>query len=588
MTGVLDALGPADPCRVVAFRKSAQIGGSVVAQVFLLASLVADPGYLLYVHPTEDNAQRWAKMKFRPMIRQTPAANACMGSNAFANLSYVERADGRGAIQISGAASESSLSMVSMRRQVQDDLAKWENNNAGDPEEQADSRSMAFADAKILKLSTPLVEPGCRISRAFYEGTQEYYHVPCPHCGHEHPLEWDNFHPDKDRPERSFFSCPSCGGVIEQAHRREMVALGRWVASRPERRSRTRSFHLWAAYSPLVDWALIADRWSKAEGDPDAEKTFFNDVLGLAYKAPSEAPEWEKLKERADAIGHRRGVIPYGHPVLTLGIDVQGERVEWHAEAFGPDRHIATVDYGVIQGNIVDEVVRERLDDLIKRSWVNEAGRRIPVDLTAIDANAYTDDVMDWSRRHAKVINVRGAQSDNAPPLAIVRYERDRKGKALKRRGKFYHVGVSELKLSRYKNLKKTDPLVRGFIAIPRGMDDVFFRQYTAERRIPKKSKNPLAFTPYQWVLPEGERNEVLDTSLYAEAAAIRFGIREFTPLRWEALATERETPLETGQMDMDQLLLTGLPVAEVVEPEKTMPPPVVDRAARIAAMFAR
>jgi hypothetical protein len=53
-----------------------------------------------------------------------------------------------GALLISGANSEASTSMVSIEKQVQDDLAKWE----GD-EGQADSRSASREFAKILKTS---------------------------------------------------------------------------------------------------------------------------------------------------------------------------------------------------------------------------------------------------------------------------------------------------------------------------------------------------------------------------------------------------------------------------------------------------
>ena len=47
---------------------------------------------------------------------------------------------------------------------VEDDLSKWEPNAAGDPETQADNRARAIEFAKILKISTPLVLPGCKIT----------------------------------------------------------------------------------------------------------------------------------------------------------------------------------------------------------------------------------------------------------------------------------------------------------------------------------------------------------------------------------------------------------------------------------------
>ena len=74
---------------------------------------------------------------------------------------------------------------------MQDDLSKWENNDAGEPETQAETRSKAYEDAKILKVSTPTEEGACRISRSYDRGTQEQWHVPCPHCHELQPLEWE-------------------------------------------------------------------------------------------------------------------------------------------------------------------------------------------------------------------------------------------------------------------------------------------------------------------------------------------------------------------------------------------------------------
>ncbi len=66
---VYRALGPEDPCRIVTLSKGAQLGGTIVATVFCLGSLDLDPGDFLYVHPTEENARRWSKLKLSPMIR---------------------------------------------------------------------------------------------------------------------------------------------------------------------------------------------------------------------------------------------------------------------------------------------------------------------------------------------------------------------------------------------------------------------------------------------------------------------------------------------------------------------------------------
>ncbi len=83
---------------------------------------------------------------------------------------YKERRDGLARLLITGANSPGVAVPGDDRQQVQDDVSKYEINTMGDPELMAESRSRAIADAKIFKISTPLIEPGCRITRNFLDG----------------------------------------------------------------------------------------------------------------------------------------------------------------------------------------------------------------------------------------------------------------------------------------------------------------------------------------------------------------------------------------------------------------------------------
>jgi phage terminase large subunit GpA-like protein len=185
---VLEVLGPDHPARQVALLKSAQLGGTLLAQIFVAASMDLDPGGILHVHPTENNAVGYARTKWRPMLRACRRLGQVFelrpskeGGNS---TLHQERRDGRGRLRMSGANSAASLSMYSVKRLVKDDLSKWEDNEAGDPEAQAESRTKAFRDAKILAIGTGLLKGRCRTTAAFMAGTQEHWHVPCPHCGH--------------------------------------------------------------------------------------------------------------------------------------------------------------------------------------------------------------------------------------------------------------------------------------------------------------------------------------------------------------------------------------------------------------------
>ncbi len=472
--------------------KSAQIGGTVIANIFVLGSMDMDPGDIMYTHPTESNAKRWSKMKLAPMLRSTTRLAGMFPQKArdgSDSVLYKERADGRGAIQISGANSAASLSQVTMKRQVQDDLAKWVLNAGGDPETQADSRSRSHEFAKILKISTPLVMPGCRITRAAMEGSQEYPYVPCPHCGEMQVLEWENMaeHLDEDDPDAAHFTCIACGCEILESHRMEMLARAEWRAHNPKIRDYHRSFFIWSAYSVLQSWARIAREWIKAKGDPASEQVFLNDTVGRAYQTEGEAPPWESLRDRAEASPYAIGSIPAGALVLTIGVDCQADRLEWQLVGWGTDYRRWVIAYGVIQGHITEARAQGALDALLLQTWPNAVGRRFPADMLAIDGNAWTEDVWDWVRRHpqSRVIMVRGRGEDNAPLIARVKNERTEKGLKKKQYSRrFFHFGASVLKMALYRNVKKTDPMERGHVGFARGLGDAYFQGLTAERRV--------------------------------------------------------------------------------------------------------
>ncbi len=269
------------------FVGSAQVGKTVLGNIFALGSVTMGRGTTLVCHPTTDNALRWSKMKLAPMMRSIPAVQAHFPQRSRDTsdaLLFKERSDGLANLLITGANSPAALSQVTVNFQIQDDLSKWEMNAAGDPETQADNRSRAIEFAKILKVSTPLVLPGCRITKDFEAGSQEMPFVPCPHCKHMQVLTWDNMlaQLDPEHPEDACFSCIACGAIIEERHRPQMLAGFEWRARNSASRREHRSFWLWSCYSVLQSWSRIAQEWLKARGDPGAEQTFITDTVGKA------------------------------------------------------------------------------------------------------------------------------------------------------------------------------------------------------------------------------------------------------------------------------------------------------------------
>jgi phage terminase large subunit GpA-like protein len=407
--------------------------------------------------------------------------------------------------------------------------------------------------------------PGCRITKNFSDGSQEHPYVPCPHCAHMQVLEWENMQAnlDPERPEEAHFTCIACGAVIEEHHRRQMLAGLEWRAHNPKARRFHRSFWIWGAYSPLKSWARIALEWLKARGDSAAEQVFFNDTVGKAWETRGEAPPWEALRDRAARSHYKRGTIPAGHLVLTAGIDCQADHCKVQVVGWARDFRRAVVDWLTVPGHISEPACRQRLDELLKQSWPNAVRNRVGLDLAAIDGNAWTEDVWDWARRHPKhrLIMVRGRGEDHAPRLARVKRERnERTGKLLKWAGRFYNFAASLLKMALYRDLAKDDITAKGFVSFPEGLDDEYFRELTAERRQPFTRHG---FTLWRWVKDPGQANEALDTMNQAETAATKFGVRSLPDETWNRLERERETPPpESAQADLEDLLGGGGPTS--------------------------
>ena len=540
---ILRALGPDDPARIITLQASAQLGKTVLGGVFALGSVVMGRGTTMIVHPTLETAARYSRMKLTPLMRSIPAASALFPNrprDAADAILFKERVDGLGNLLISGANSAASLSQVTAPFVLQDDLSKWTPNEGGDPEAQADSRARAHEYAKIFKLSTPLVLPSCKISKDFLAGSQERPHVPCPHCAHMHVLEWANFHPEQ--PDSPFFICPQCGGVIEERHRSTMLSGFQWIAGNPGAARMHRSFWLWSAYSVLQSWRRIAAEWVRAEGDPGAEQTFSTDTLGLAYQPKGDARPPAELAARAARSGYGRGEVPPGALILTLGVDVQLDRIEWQLIGHGEHYKKFVIDVGTIGKHISEPDCVRNLDLLLQRRWPNFRGRQVGISMAAIDCGYSADDVHAYCQRHPaqRVIAVRGVAGDATPRIARVQRERNEKtGNVLKFSGRSFNVGVYQFKSSLYRDLAKDDPREKGYVAFPNNLPFSYFEELVSERRVAYKRQGVVAF---RWEkTSERQANEAHDTAIYALAAGIKYGVNWISDQGWQKLRDELE-----------------------------------------------
>lgn len=592
-------LSPEHPAREVTIRGSAQWGKTVsIIQPVLGAWHEYTPLDSLVVHPTQSAATEWVDNKWLPMRRQAAGLKKVFGDgrggdnkDAKFNQETVLR---NGSLKVASSGSPADLTGTSRRLVIMDDLSKYDMTEKGDPEALAVSRASAFEDAKILRVSTPMIKGTCRISKAFERSDRRFYHVPCPHCGVMAPLTWENFRKNLD-PERlhaACFSCDSCGGVIQHSDKERMVAAGRWVPSNPG--GDHPGFHLWRAYAPQRDWASVAIEYAQVMGwtgmtvqqatdeearhlvEAETEQTFWNDVLGLPFEQATKGPDWEALRDRVENAepGETldRGIVPACGVLLTAGVDCQTDRMEVSIVAYGSNYRRWTVEHVVIPYHIGDDEGRAALDAMLKATWRTELGLKLPLDMLAVDEGAFTEDVESWAKKHpwTRVIMVKGSSSPSGP---ILRPQQTKKasGAAVKMQKRRWIANVSQLKGDFYTWLAKDDPGARGFVRFARGLGDEYYRQITSEVRVLKRATSGVMVSRWEIAEP-GRRNECLDTMNYSEVAARKRGWTSMTEGQWEILAAERGITPKEAQPDLFDSAASLSVLATVHEPAPAVP----------------
>jgi phage terminase large subunit GpA-like protein len=229
--------------------------------------------------------------------------------------------------------------------------------------------------------------------------------------------------------------------------------------------------------------------------------------------------------------------------VLTLGIDCQGDRVEWLLLGHGWQYRRFVIDYGVIFGHISEQNCQDNIGVLLGCRWTDAFGHQIGSSLAAIDANYATDDVIAFARRYPswKLIAIRGANSDLAPRIARVERERDEKrGVVRKGSNRFFNIGVNQFKMSLYRDLAKDDPAQPGYIAFPSGCEDRLFQEIMGETRVLHKRMGQVF---YRWEkVAAHQATEMLDALVYASAAGLKHGVNAISDRGWEQLEAKFES----------------------------------------------
>lgn len=537
MREIMDAMSVTSAVEEVALMAAAQTGKSQGLNNW--AGYVIDnaPGPMLLVQPTVDNAKRYSKQRITPMISESPrlAAKIVENKSRDAGNTILEKEYPGGMLLLGGANSAAGLRSMPIRYLGADEISNWpaDVDGEGDPLIMAEERTNSFGrKKKIFKCSTPGIKNLCRIEAEFLKTDQRRYYVPCPHCGHLHTLAWSNFVIPKDadgkkRPKEAHMVCPSCAGRIEEHHKTEMLAeAGRggraeWRATAPENADPTRrGYHINALYSPIgwKSWAKIARQWIEAQGNPRKLQGFVNNVLAETWEIKGEKVAGNELQRRAESAGLiiRRSdagvLLPPEVLLISIGGDVQPDRIELEVVGWGLGEESWSLDYRVLYGDPNAPLIWQDLDLFLGTDYVHPTGVVLRSARTFIDTGgANTKAVYDYVRPRAGmgVFGIKGVPGDGKP--AVGKPTGNNIGQV-----QLFPLGTFTLKDTVYGRLRIEAP-GPGFCHFPASRPKEYFDGLTAEE---VKTKYTKGFPVREWVKIR-ERNEPLDCRAYATAAMI-------------------------------------------------------------------
>lgn len=547
---ILDALAPWNRAEIVAFMKGAQIGATEIGNNWIGYLIHHNPGPTLMVMPTLSTAEKNSKIRIAPMIAETPVLRERVAdprARDSSNTLFQKEFTG-GFLAITGANSAVGLRSLPIRNLFLDEVDGYpaDVDGEGDPVELAMKRTATFGQRrKVFIASTPTIAGASRIETAFLRSDQRYYYVPCPYCGVYQVIRFHNLDYPPGNPRAAKLKCEECEELISESKKTWMLEHGEWRATADGDGGRTIGFHLSALYSPLgwTSWGEICEQFVRAKDAGRAElQEFVNLQLGEVWQEDATSLSSDRF---ADRLEHYPEECPDGVLLLTVGADVQANRIEMEVIGFGYGWESWSIEKRVLMGDPFQDDVWRQLDDALQKTYKHERGVRLRIARTFIDAGFATTRVHQFAARHRirGVYAVIGRDQEGKPIL------NEQDVAARKKAGParvHYVVNTHDAKRTLYSRLQVEAP-GPGYCHFPARpeYDDEHFSQLVGEKLVPRKrGKGALR---YVWE-KQHPRVEALDMRVYGHAAALHFNPTwEVLDSRIDAAAGVRPAPPPPG-----------------------------------------
>lgn len=536
--GMMDAVTDASVTQITVM-KSARVGYTKILDHVIGYFLHQDPSPIMVVQPRVEDAEDYSKSELAPMLRDTPVLSAIAGDpkSKDSNQTILKKTLINGAsVTLVGANSPGGFRRITARVILFDEVDGYPVDGAGKEGDQialGKKRSETFWNRKVMLGSTPTVKGYSRIEKSWEQSDQRRYFVPCPHCGEHQVLEWggpDTPHGmkwDKDEhgdgvPSSVYYVCRHNGCIIHEVDKADMVAAGEWRATKPF--SGHAGFHIWAGYSlfPNAAWANLVEEWLRVKDDPLARQTFINLVLGEPYEDRGDrALSESRLAAQTELWASE---VPDGVGVVTVGGDVQDDRVELETIGWGRNEESWSIDHSVFEGDPESAELWARVDAYLKRIWRRSDGRGFEVAAACIDSGGHhTQKVYEFAKARLgrRVWAIKGESAKGGARSPV--WPTKRPSSRTKATFRPVIIGVNAAKDVIRDRLRREPEVVDGVVSYPAGYmhfpsdrDVNYFAQLIAERSVTKIANGQ----KYRvWELPPGRANEALDIRVYGYAA---------------------------------------------------------------------
>jgi len=510
----------------------AQWGKTQILNNIILYIIIANPGPIMVVCPTERAAEKWSKTRLMPMVRDCPELSALIGEKSRdSSNTILEKQFPGGLLVAVGANAPAGLASQPVKILLMDEIDRIESSvtvgNEGDFEDLAEARTGDFRGRRLIyKCTTPTILGRSRGENSWKESDQRKWHWACPHCGHEQVADFRQvvFH-EKAEP---VYACKGGGCEIIEADFRRAILAGRWIATRPHITDHA-GFHVHGLMVRPMHVLVTGFKKAKAKG-PGALQVFINTQLGEWWDPrDGDALQVEGLMARREA--YSLGTVPDGVAFLDAALDIQDDRLELQVLGFGPGEEMWLIDYIQIHGNLATRDPWDRAEEYLRTEI---GGLRIKACLIDIGGH-FTRQAYQFAKRPAIKGIVFPGKGATKPQQKLTRRS--------SAKARLWLIDTVAAKDQIFGRLKIENP-GPGHMHFPQDLDGNYFEMLLAERPVRKAGRRA-----YEKVTADA-RNEALDLTVYCLAALEIYGPKDLEALAAKRKPTPQPAPASAESKD--------------------------------------